>query len=112
MQPLTAAVPFKPEGAALLGGGRPAVGTAGDSESALCPGWGLFFFFSPEEALEAAGDQRELDGGGAPGQSAAAGIQPSRLGQKGGRTPPVQALGSVEVTAGTGRRRDHWVCRR
>lgn len=62
MQPLTAAVPFKPEGAAHLGGCRPAVWTAGDSESALCPA----FFFSSEEALEAAGDQRELNAGGAP----------------------------------------------
>lgn len=37
MQPLTAARPFKAEGAAHVGGGRLAVWAAGDPESALCP---------------------------------------------------------------------------
>lgn len=37
MQLLTAAMPFKPEGAPHLGGCRSAVWTVGGSESALCP---------------------------------------------------------------------------
>lgn len=60
MQPLTAAMPFKAEGAAHVGGCRLAVWTAGDPESALCP-----CFFS-KESLGAAGGQRELTRGGAP----------------------------------------------
>lgn len=51
MQPLTAAVPFQPEGAALLGGCRPAVWTAGRSESALCP---LCFFCLQRKHLKGA----------------------------------------------------------
>lgn len=61
MQPLTAAVPFKPEGAAHLGDCRPAVGTAGDSESALCPA-----FFSPRKHLKLRGTRGSLNAGGAP----------------------------------------------
>lgn len=71
MQPLTAAMPFKAEGAPHLGGCQSAVWTVGGSQSALCPS-----FFPSKKPLRAGGDQRERSTGGAGAAGSPAGFCP------------------------------------